>query len=317
MGALREAPGQLALFLGTYLGNLGLGWFDEDYVDGSGGHPPTLVERMLGEASYSSSYFEPALAAARALGVVETTGVYALCDHVFDRAPGAIPNHPGSFFLGNFAFDHDAHRARWPRELRDRLELDARARARVWVDAFEPSAIARFAQCSGWSEDDVRSAALPMEVLRDTSPARAAEYVEELRRDGHAARAEIVRAASPVRASRIDRIVRGAEESMRGEGESIEGLVVRARRPVRFSASAAAALRDAAARPSGATILRELGEKLSDEYPGRDDEEVKWTGLCVVDAGRKLVVLDRDRPSRVWGVAVLPRLRKKAVLRRP
>lgn len=302
-GAFREQEGQLALFLGDYIGNLGLGWFDEDHVDGFGGGPPNAIEKRLAEASYSSCYLEPALAAARALGVVEIAGVYALCGHVCDRAPGPIDGHPGSYFLGNFAFDHDAQSADAPRRLRDLLEGVSGGRARVMIDAFEPTALDRFIRRGGWEDGDVRGAPVPFLALRDTSPSRAADYAEELRRDGHEARVEIVSPVPEPRASRIERVVRGAEETVRGDGDSIEGLSLPGGKRVVCAPSAAALLRRALA---DATLLRELAVKLADYEPGREPEEFPRVGLRVVDVGELQVVVGSRSSRRVVLLAALP-----------
>lgn len=284
-----EALGTLALFLGSPPQRTRFGWYDEDFLDGSGGFAPSPVETVLAKASYSACYLDAATLAARSLGVVRASGSFLLCDHRCDAAPCAL--REDACFVGNFSYDVDARSAHWPAQLQSDLERQAGGRASVRVHRFGPS-LEAIALEGGWPPEKLRALPLPLLFLKDATPSEAERCDASLRALGCETERLLEQPIAEEARSDLDALVLGARETAAGVGLPwLEVTSVATRASALLSPSSAAVLR---AWP--AESLREVAEALAHPESWRP---ASFGSTLETTRGERVVVDRRTRHTFV------------------
>jgi Immunity protein 22 len=88
--------------------DFGFGFFDHDFVDTNGSKETKLLEELLGECSFSSSYLGEAVAESNKRGLTKTSFVFLLYDIEYQPETTKVSRSSYMEFLGSFRFDPKA-----------------------------------------------------------------------------------------------------------------------------------------------------------------------------------------------------------------
>ncbi|HEY9226352.1 MAG TPA: immunity 22 family protein [Gemmatimonadaceae bacterium] len=89
--------------------DFGFGWYDHDSVDSNNSsEKPKSLDRLIGECSFSVSFSDKAVAAAKKQGLDKTPAVFLLYDIDYRPKMTGVSQSKYMAFLGSFKHDPDA-----------------------------------------------------------------------------------------------------------------------------------------------------------------------------------------------------------------